>query len=126
MSEYHLDADMADRIIDQAAAFLAACATTAAPLSPSLAVDIGWHAMVLHTRDYAEFCQRVAGRFIHHVPHDDDGGDGGDVQTVLDRSAAAISAAGYRVDRQLWRVEGAQKCSQCHNGCSNDPPPNPK
>jgi SAM-dependent methyltransferase len=28
----------------------------------------GWHAFILHTDDYAEFCQRVAGRFIHHLP----------------------------------------------------------
>lgn len=32
------------------------------------AVDEIWHAFILHTRDYAEFCQQVRGRFIHHQP----------------------------------------------------------
>jgi hypothetical protein len=34
--------------------------------------DPGWHTFVLHTRDYREFCRRVAGRFIDHGGcHDD-------------------------------------------------------
>lgn len=32
------------------------------------AVDEVWHAFILHTRDYAVFCQQVIGRFIHHQP----------------------------------------------------------
>ena len=31
-------------------------------------MDKGWHAFILHTADYAEFCDRVARRFIHHLP----------------------------------------------------------
>lgn len=55
--------------MEQTLAFLAATANQAdKPLSPSQPVDIGWHAFILYTREYAEFCQRVAGRFIHHVP----------------------------------------------------------
>lgn len=32
------------------------------------AVDRLWHTFVLFTREYAEFCDQVAGHFIHHVP----------------------------------------------------------
>lgn len=35
----------------------------------SKTVDAVWHAHILHTRDYADFCQAVFGRFIHHAPH---------------------------------------------------------
>jgi len=35
---------------------------------PSVAVDALWHEMVLHTRDYQEFCDQALGRFLHHVP----------------------------------------------------------
>ncbi|HET6530030.1 MAG TPA: hypothetical protein VFH03_05370 [Actinoplanes sp.] len=35
---------------------------------PSVAVDALWHEMVLHTRDYQEFCDQVLGRFLHHEP----------------------------------------------------------
>ena len=35
---------------------------------PSVIVDDYWHEMVLHTREYAEFCDAALGRFLHHVP----------------------------------------------------------
>jgi hypothetical protein len=30
--------------------------------------DSIWHNFILYTEDYAEFCDKVAGRFIHHQP----------------------------------------------------------
>ena len=35
---------------------------------PSVIVDDLWHEFVLHTREYAEFCEAALGRFLHHVP----------------------------------------------------------
>ncbi|MGV1915617.1 glycine-rich domain-containing protein [Rhizobium sp. 22-785-1] len=35
------------------------------------AVDELWHTFVIFTRDYAAFCDAVAGRFLHHVPESD-------------------------------------------------------
>ncbi len=35
---------------------------------PSVAVDDLWHEMVLHTREYAQFCDAALGRFLHHEP----------------------------------------------------------
>ncbi len=35
---------------------------------PSVVVDDMWHELVLHTRDYAAFCEDAFGRFLHHVP----------------------------------------------------------
>jgi hypothetical protein len=35
---------------------------------PSVVVDDMWHELVLHTREYAEFCERAFGRFLHHTP----------------------------------------------------------
>ncbi|THV33921.1 glycine-rich domain-containing protein [Glycomyces buryatensis] len=126
-AEHHFDADMAARCVDQAAAYLAACASSTAPLSPSMAADIGWHMFILHTRDYADFCEQVAGRFIHHVPHDEPAEQSTeDVQAILDRSSAAIRKAGYQVDTELWRADGgAGKCNGCHSGCHDDPAPVP-
>ncbi|GIF09939.1 glycine-rich domain-containing protein [Actinoplanes siamensis] len=64
--------DMPARIMDQALAFLGATATTTQPIGPSELVDIGWHTFILYTVDYARFCDDVAGRFIHHVPNEDE------------------------------------------------------
>jgi hypothetical protein len=112
------DQGTAERIVEQALAFLAACARYAdRQLSPSEEVDAGWHAFILHTADYAEFCQRVAGRFIHHRPN-------GPGEAVPDRQAIGVTITAMRdvglpVDPGLW-VPRAQ-CSQCYQGCADDP-----
>ncbi|MFI6797220.1 glycine-rich domain-containing protein [Streptosporangium canum] len=63
---------LAEQIMKQALSFLAACAARPyARLAPSELVDIGWHTFILYTREYAEFCEQVAGRFINHAPDDD-------------------------------------------------------
>nr|WP_206303054.1 hypothetical protein [Streptomyces sp. S10(2018)] len=92
--------DLAARIMDQALAFLGACAAERRPLRPSGMVDVGWHAFILHTADYAEFCERIAGRFIHHEP--DVSGQPPRDGTSLPATVQAIKAAGYEVDPQLW------------------------
>jgi hypothetical protein len=35
---------------------------------PSQVVDDLWHEFILYTRDYAEFCTRAFGSFLHHTP----------------------------------------------------------
>lgn len=35
---------------------------------PSLAVDSLWHAFILNTPRYREFCERVYGKYLDHVP----------------------------------------------------------
>ncbi|ONH31502.1 hypothetical protein BL253_09210 [Pseudofrankia asymbiotica] len=102
--------DLAERIVDQAIAFVVTCAARGPRgLVPSPLVDIGWHTFILPTRDYATFCARVAGRFIHHVPCDPtDAGRprGGQVATI-----AAIETAGFLVDPDLWAA--TDKKRQC-------------
>ncbi|SCG01273.1 hypothetical protein GA0115255_116148, partial [Streptomyces sp. Ncost-T6T-2b] len=102
--------------------FLAASAALpGTELSPSKAVDVGWHTFILHTVDYAEFCERVAGRFIHHVPTED-AQTGEDSGAARQRTLDAITAAGYRIDHELWPDAAKMgDCSQCHAGCSDSP-----
>ena len=35
---------------------------------PSQAVDEAWHAFILSTKSYENFCQRAFGKFLHHHP----------------------------------------------------------
>lgn len=115
--------DLAERIMDQALAFLLACAANVGPpLAPSELVDIGWHTFLLDTGEYAAFCDRVAGRFIHHVPTDNKpvGESPGDVFT---RTVTAMRSLGFRLDDALWPPAALGSCTGCHNGCHNDPPP---
>lgn len=39
-------------------------------LLPSDPVDEFWHAHILHTEQYAAFCERNFGYFVHHRPLD--------------------------------------------------------
>jgi hypothetical protein len=121
-----LDHDLAGRIVDQALVFLAACArNTSAPLAPSELVDLGWHAFLLHTQDYADFCHNLAGRFLHHVPVEPDaaGATSKTAREMLSRTVAAIESAGFTIDPALWPHASTAGCTGCHNGCHDDPPP---
>jgi hypothetical protein len=35
---------------------------------PSQVADDAWHAFILHTRYYQDFCDKAFGRFLHHTP----------------------------------------------------------
>ncbi|MFJ4436092.1 glycine-rich domain-containing protein [Streptomyces sp. NPDC088923] len=110
----------AQRIIGQTVAFVATSGRAPGQgLSPSRLVDIGWHTFILHTVDYALFCARVAGGFVHHVPTGTTEETPGEAAAVLARTVSAIGAAGFTVDTELWL--GAASCTQCHEGCTDSP-----
>ncbi|WP_207954560.1 glycine-rich domain-containing protein [Saccharopolyspora elongata] len=101
----NVEPESADRIMDQALAFLGACARFPGHnLAPSKPVDIGWHTFILYTREYAEFCERVANRFIHHVPQDAPGAPEHSKAPASVRvgTVGSIRCAGYLVDEELW------------------------
>ncbi len=104
--------DYAARVVDQTIVFLKACADNrSGMLSPSTQVDDGWHAFVLHTEEYAEFCERIAGRFIHHRPMMNE-----DIRSgaALARTIEALHATGYPVDEELW-----DRTQSCGSGCKD-------
>jgi hypothetical protein len=117
------DRDLAERILDQALAFLLACAANVGPpLAPSELVDIGWHTFLLDTSEYAAFCDRIAGRFLHHVPTDSQP-TGESPSDVFTRTVTAMHTLGFRLDDALWPPTALGSCTGCHNGCHDDPPP---
>jgi len=118
-----IDAPTARRIIGQTAAFLAASAQRPGmELSPSKLVDIGWHTWILHTVDYAVFCEQIAGRFIHHVPTPDVEQADGEPEEARERTLTAIAEAGFTIEADLWPEDAKMgKCTQCHAGCTDSP-----
>lgn len=101
VKDEEMDRQTAERVTESALGFLYLIATTPnAKFAPSELVDIGWHTFILYTRDYAQFCRTIAGRFIHHAPNDDPNSPmepGG-----IRRSIEAIRAAGLPLDEMLW------------------------
>lgn len=109
-----IDMPMAERIMEQALGFLQVCAIDHnGSHSPSELVDIGWHTFILYTREYADFCQQLAGRFIHHSPSDEEGvsyGTGNIARTVQ-----AMRFHNINVDDVLW-----PNAANCENYCTGD------
>lgn len=55
-------------LFDDMKRFLYLAATTPTPLAPPELIDEAWHNFILFTKDYADFCRKYFGKFIHHFP----------------------------------------------------------
>lgn len=121
-----LDSQLATRIADQTFAYLATAAQRApgAPtLSPSPTVDIGWHAFLQYSQAYDEFFAARGWRKVPHCPHDVPGREYEPAAVVLARTTAAIEAAGYRLDPELWAAASVSCGGDDSDGVPGDPLP---
>jgi hypothetical protein len=111
MHEKGRDREFAEEVADQAIAFVFVAATSTVPMVPSDDVDEGLHAFILHTPDHHAFCQKYAGRFLHHNARP------GVPRTVEDvtRSAHAMKAGGFQVIDTRWTV--GDTAFQCDSDC---------
>jgi hypothetical protein len=92
---------------------------------PSVIVDDYWHEMVLHTREYAEFCDTALGRFLHHVPESTmSAADAAANQTANLRNTLKLAQADegvaadrlpllFRIDRDLGLAGGRRYLADC-------------
>lgn len=124
-----METTVSERITLEGIKFVAVAATGAKGIAPSRVVDEGWHALILHTALYARLCDRLGGQFVHHFPELPDSGryDPG----FIDRTMAAITAAGFTVDRELWlapdagHIEVGASCQHSPNCGPIEPGPTP-
>jgi len=79
MKDACVDIHDAKQIFQDTLRFLWLCSVTENSVAPTAIIDTGWHAFILHTRDYASFCDKYLGTFVHHQPHTGDNkpGDNG-------------------------------------------------
>jgi hypothetical protein len=97
-------------------------------------VDDAWHTFLIYTREYADFCDQIAGRFIHHVPEKDSDGQDADAikesresyeRTLVDYE----KLFGRTPSEEIWPRLGqgstsgnsacGTSCSGCGSGCSS-------
>lgn len=100
VDEESVSEEEAQRRFDAMQQFLQVCATATRPVSPSLPIDSAWHAFILHTRDYTEYCQERFGRFIHHQPS----GNGARVESRENyiRARAIAEELFDELDEDMW------------------------
>jgi hypothetical protein len=110
--------ERAERIADQTFAYVSTVATATVPMMPSDDVDKGYHAFILHTKAYAEFCNRHGGRFLHHNPAPGPV-EGGRPLANVQTTAHAMKAAGFMVFDDLWTVDGTN-AAQCDSDDGRD------
>ncbi|CAL9311201.1 glycine-rich domain-containing protein [Streptomyces sp. SudanB182_2057] len=122
--------EIAGRIVEEGLKFVAACAKNPdIGLAPSRIVDEGWHALLLHTSTYADLCERLGGRFIHHYPgYDPTNYD----PPILNRTREKIAELGWEADPELWGppedetlVSVVAKCQHAPS-CTIRPMPKPE
>ncbi|MGW1809241.1 glycine-rich domain-containing protein [Streptomyces sp. NPDC002078] len=110
--------ETAERMMDASLGFLYLCATNPEQrFTPTPLVDEGWHTFIVYTREYAEFCSRVAGGFIHHEPRDNPN----QPQAPGDPSLAIsfMKAAGLPYDELMWDGSAKAECCGDSPGCSS-------
>lgn len=120
--------ELAERITDEAIKYVvtAAAYTGDKGLRPSKIVDLGWHALILHTEMYAALCAQ-AGRVVHHRPESQETLRWS--ATTMAETVAAIQAAGYSTDDELWGNPSPMAWGDCmHSECTSGgsgcaPPP---
>lgn len=103
------------RMFEEALKFMEVAVSTDGPVAPSRAVDPAWHHFILFTRDYAAYCERYLGRFIHHDPTP--GGDGD--AAIYEATRDAIASTFGAVDEELWPPAAAGDCKEGGN-CKSD------
>jgi hypothetical protein len=64
-------------------------------LPPSFDIDEAWHAHILHTEEYCNFCEQVFGKFLHHHPHH------GKDNNISDQKIAED----FEITQKLYRLE---------------------
>jgi hypothetical protein len=119
MRDYAMDRELAERTFAQTIAYLVTSAENPdIPMGPTPEVDKGVHSFVLDTPRYWDFCMRHAGTYLHHVPHLPE--ERASQLKVLQQTIAAIRAAGFPLDTELWGALDVD-CHQCHACCHDSP-----
>lgn len=67
--EMKFSIEKASQLFEDVKRFLWAASQASSNTIPSPLIDEGWHAFILFTRDYADFCQKYFGEYLHHLPH---------------------------------------------------------
>lgn len=121
-----LDAELADRVADQALAYLATSAQReagAGVLSPSPMVDLGQHAFLEYTEPYDRFFADHGWPKVHHHPFDVPGRAYEPAAVVLERTTRAIIDAGFVLDDELWAASSVDCGGDDSDGQPGDPLP---
>ena len=68
-TKFHWDDDFINRAVDEYCRFLFLRKSfPEISICPGFCVDEVWHDHILHTKNYIDFCNKMFGEYLHHVP----------------------------------------------------------
>lgn len=70
--EAKVENDTAKNHFEALKQFLFLCSKSEHPCFPSKQLDEIWHTFILFTKDYYTFCKDGLGKFVHHIPFNDE------------------------------------------------------
>jgi hypothetical protein len=117
--ELTLSEDNAKLLFEDLKRFLWVSALVGETVAPPPAIDDAWHVFLLFTMDYAQFCNRFLGCFIHHPPRrPDEPHDGG---AAIRRTIGAIENhfGGFKYLSANWLYLGFKTGSCWGEGCTS-------
>jgi len=109
----------AKELFDDLKRFLFLCATHREKLGPTDRIDEAWHNFILFTKDYRNFCNRLLGKFIEHVPITQAARSSKDGGTMRTTSRLARQAFGEELSSNWqYRKSDAASCLSDCTRCS--------
>ncbi len=115
VDKYDWTEDRSRSVFEDTKRYLFLARTTSLPLIPPPDVDEVWHNFILFTVDYASFCERFLGKFIHHRPRRRDDPPTGNGFTVKD--TLEVAKANFGELSKNWNYPGV--CSKSKCSCSD-------
>jgi len=98
--EYNVSVSHAQDVARETIRYLVLFAASSKPYGIGGEIDQFWHTFILFTQRYADFCDRVAGRFIHHSPMDELSES--DAAEAVSPVADYQDAFGVAPDAKIW------------------------
>jgi hypothetical protein len=85
-------------------------------------VDNLWHEFICHTPAYQAFCDRIAGRFLHHIPTSSAAAQ---KITVIGPTPRQQTVTAYEkhfgaMDPALWHIGDPLRADDCCTICTSD------
>ncbi len=123
IDKYSWNEERARSVFEDMKRYLYLGRITGKPLIPPPEVDEMWHNFILFTVDYASFCSRFLGRFIHHRPRrrdDSPTGSGFTVKDTLNIAQAEFGSLSSNWNYPNLHAKADCGPDSCGCGCSGD------
>lgn len=120
--DYSVDEETARRIEKELKRYLALLAIhPRSPYGMRGPVDDLWHTFIFFTSEYFDFCEEVAGRYLHHIPNSGPSDDPREQRDGTYKKMLEAYAFVFKEDppSDIWPPLTAKVPNRCNDGCSS-------